>query len=36
MFTMKNTRNLMEISMDDMMKEYPDFFSKIKNDENGI
>ena len=35
MFTMKNTRELLEISMDNMMLEYPDFFTKLKNDENG-
>ena len=31
---MKNTKNLLDNSMDKMMNEYPDIFSKMKNDEN--
>ena len=32
MFTMKNTKNLMDSSMDKMMNEYPDFFKNLEND----
>jgi len=36
MFKMKNTKSLLDSSMDKMMNEYPDFFLKMKNDDNGI
>ena len=32
MFTMKNTKNLMDSSMDKMMNEYPDFFKNLGNE----
>jgi len=32
MFNMKNTKNLLDSSMDKMMNEYPDFFKNLEND----